>query len=174
MKAGTEVWKGWTQKPYIPVAHPNQPAGVAARFRRILMRGLGLIRKYWPKHWFSRKGGQESALRAPRSGCGSIPSSPISRRWRETSTACSVFRRRTERSNEWVRFSHGAISPGHDGAQKANVTVTFTDGHALVSFLFSPVRSYLNAFAAGGDPAPLPHSISSRACLTTKSLWTAT
>ena len=36
-------------------------------------------------------------------------------------------------------------------AAKPNVTITFSDGHALVNFLFSPVRGYLNDIIEDGN-----------------------
>lgn len=155
METGTEVWKGWTQKPYIPVARPNPPAEVAAKLRRILMRVLGFIRKHWPKHWFLGKEAKKVL-----SGLLDLmmlhPFEPDFPQLTGDFNGVLRFQTKDGTVDEWVRFSHGAISLAEGGGQKADVTVAFTDGRALVNFLFSPVRSYLNAFAAGGDPGAPP------------------
>jgi len=50
-----------------------------------------------------------------------------------------------------VEFREGRLETHEQMAEKPNVTITFSDGRALVNFLFSPVRGYLNDFIADGD-----------------------
>lgn len=150
MGSGEEVWKGWIEKPYVPVARPSPSGSGAAKLDRALLKGLDFI-----EGWLLEKEATVvlGGLLNWMSAHPFVPDFP-----QLTGDFNGVLRFQTKDGSvdEWVRFSHGAISLAHDAGQKADVTVAFTDGRALVNFLFSPLRSYLNAFATGGDPGAPP------------------
>ena len=98
--------------------------------------------------WLLDSSAEAVLERAPRLDVGAHTSTPGFRGLMGDFDGVLLFQTRDGSVRKYVKFHDGRMETHEYMNEKPNVTITFTDGRALVNFLFSPVRGYLNDFIA--------------------------
>jgi pyruvate formate-lyase/glycerol dehydratase family glycyl radical enzyme len=149
--SGQEVWDGWEEKPYQPVSHAVSPARPRPHLTLNARAGLDLIMS-----WLLRDSAElvlDGLLCWMRLQCFNHSFRDLLGDFDGT----LLFQTRDNSVRKYVKFRDGGIKTDVKTAVKPNVTITFSDGPALVNFLFSPVRAYLNDVIEDGH-LDYPHS----------------
>jgi formate C-acetyltransferase len=149
--SGQEVWDGWKEKPYRQVSHTVSPARPRAHLTLKALAGLEAI-----MIWLLG-GAAGLVLDGLLDWMRLKLLNPSFKGLLGDFDGMLLFETRHNSVRNYVRFHNGGMETHEKAAGKPNVTITFSDGHALVNFLFSPLRGYLNDVIHDGKP-DYPHS----------------
>jgi pyruvate formate-lyase/glycerol dehydratase family glycyl radical enzyme len=142
--SGQEVWPGWKEGAYQPVSHAATPTKPRLNLTPALRAGLDTIMK-----WLLDSSA-EAVLNGLLGWMWVQHLTPGFRGLMGDFDGVLLFQTRDGGVRKYVKFHDGSLETHEHMTEKPNVTITFTDGRALVNFLFSPVRGYLNDFIADG------------------------
>ncbi|MBP1730635.1 MAG: glycyl radical enzyme [Deltaproteobacteria bacterium] len=143
--SGQEVWDGWKEGAYEPVSGAAAPAKRRLNLTPATRKGLDAVMK-----WLLADSA-EVVLNGLLGWMWLQQINPKFRGLLGDFTGILLFQTRDGSVRKYVQFRDGRLETHEKMTEKPNVTITFTDGTALVNFLFSPVRGYLNDFIADGD-----------------------